>query len=522
MPLAVLGCYWVLLIYQLGAQWSVYDQYNYGWSVPFLCLFLLWRRVHGAPSISPPRPSNLYLPVILLALLYAATRWLHEANPIWRLTSLLWSLEIIGFTLCFLHLAGGWAWLRHFGFPIVFFLVAVPWPSGFENDVVQSLMRLNTGITVELLGWFGVPAMQHGNVIEISNGMVGIEEACSGIRSIQATLMIALFLGEMSRLRFCWRVLLVLGGFLMAFVFNVARTFLLTWVAAAKGMAAIASWHDPAGVTILVACFLALWLMATWLGKRQRAESRRLKTEVSSLSPILRPPVSSPSNFAIPFSTVPVRGLAVALLAWFVLVEAGVEWWYRSHETAVAANDQWTFNAARLGPGFVKAEIPSSIMAQFHSDKNMSGRWRDPMGNDWQFYYFQWLPDPSLKKRVIVQLAKTHGPETCLPAIGMTMKSNLGVVTVPFGGMQFAFRHYLFLAGERPLHVFYAIYEDPGGSAVLANRRRDTASRIAAAVAGSRNDGQRYLEFALSGFEHDADATAEFAKELPTFIEIRK
>src|ERR1022692_2152988 len=51
-PPFVVGCYWAILIYYLGAQWSVYEQYNYGWAVPFLCLYLLWRRVAQASSPS--------------------------------------------------------------------------------------------------------------------------------------------------------------------------------------------------------------------------------------------------------------------------------------------------------------------------------------------------------------------------------------------------------------------------------------------------------------------------------------
>src|SRR5664279_2517098 len=51
-PLCILGCYWAILIYYLGAQWSVYEQYGYGWAVPFLCLYLLWRRVAQASSPS--------------------------------------------------------------------------------------------------------------------------------------------------------------------------------------------------------------------------------------------------------------------------------------------------------------------------------------------------------------------------------------------------------------------------------------------------------------------------------------
>src|ERR1017187_6634308 len=46
-PLCVVGCYWAILIYYLGAQWSVYEQYSYGWAVPFLCLYLVWRKTES-------------------------------------------------------------------------------------------------------------------------------------------------------------------------------------------------------------------------------------------------------------------------------------------------------------------------------------------------------------------------------------------------------------------------------------------------------------------------------------------
>ena len=48
---------------------------------------------------------------------------------------------------------------------------------------------------------------------------------------------------------------LCLGGFAMSFLFNLVRMSLLVWVAASKGIAAIANWHDPAGVTILRGVF---------------------------------------------------------------------------------------------------------------------------------------------------------------------------------------------------------------------------------------------------------------------------
>ena len=137
----------------------------------------------------------------------------------------------------------------------------MPWPSLLESPFIQGLTRAGYGVTTELLGWLGIPAIPHGNVIEVATGVVGIDEACSGIRSFQATLMISLFLGEF----YGWRYSphrSFLAGLVLAFLFNLVRMSLLVWVAAHKGIAAIASWHDPAGVTILVACFFSLW----WLG----------------------------------------------------------------------------------------------------------------------------------------------------------------------------------------------------------------------------------------------------------------
>jgi exosortase/archaeosortase family protein len=140
--------------------------------------------------------------------------------------------------------------------------------------------------------------------------------------------LISLFFGEFFRLTALRRALCVLAGFALSFLFNMARTTLLTWVAAKKGVPAVASWHDPAGVTILVGCFLTLWLTATWLrgkNRKQKAESRSQKSEVGSqgsgmgsTSPRPSPQRGDgalPSTLNSQPSTVPVRLLAIGLLA---------------------------------------------------------------------------------------------------------------------------------------------------------------------------------------------------------------
>jgi exosortase len=534
---AVLGVYWLSLIHQLGAQWSIYEQYNYGWAVPFLCLFLLWQRIlkseiRGQASESSKLHSHLptsvgYLLVALCALLYAPTRFFHEANPIWRLTSLLWALEVIGITLVILYFVFQTSHsalrISHFIFPVCFFLVAVPWPSVIETFLVQTFTHLNVSATVEVLGWFGIPALQHANVIEVATGSVGVDEACSGIRSFQATLMIALFFGEFYRLNWLRRVACVLAGFALSFLFNLARTTLLTWVAAKKGVPAVAGWHDPAGVTILVLCFFTLWLVAVWMGGKQKQKAETLKgvnrsqgAEGGSPTTDHRPLTTAPSTLNPQLST--IRHLAIALLIWFLVVEAGTELWFRSHERIVSGRADWLVNGEAPGSGLMKEQVPAGIRTQFNYDDGFQAAGKDDAGNFWQLYYFRWFPSHSLKNRVAVQLAKTHGPEMCLPAIGMTLKSDLGIITVPVGNRTFAFHEFVFLANEQPLHVFHAIYEDQTGSTVLANRRENTADRLAAALAGSRNDGQSFLEVAVAGPETPEDARTTLQTELQKII----
>jgi exosortase len=520
----VLACYWLAVIHQLGAQWSVFAQYHYGWIVPLLCAYLVFRRLQNSESNqvqvssirdqrSPTRIRESILLLFLSALAYAPTRLLHEANPIWRLTSYLLALEVILLTFAFVNIIGGFPLARRLAFPIFFFLVAVPWPSGIENFLVQLLTRWNVTTTVEFLGLLGVPAIQHGNVIEIGTGMVGIDDACSGIRSLQATFMISLFLGEYYFLSIPRRIICVLAGVACSFPFNVARTSFLTWVGATKGTKAIPLWHDPAGVTILVACFFSLWLLSRLLVGRRCRDAQIFPVDQSGKPDV---PILSTNRLSTSILIASLLGL------WLFLAEVGTEWWYRSHEMESQTSATWGLSSAAAQSGFTDVKISSDVLGQFKADESAHKLWRDGDGNIWQLFYFRWQPSESLENRVAVQLAKTHGPEKCLPAIGMTFNSDLGVITIPVNGIDLAFHQFQFIADGQPLHVFYGLYEDTTGPSVLANRRKDTGSRITAALAGSRNFGQRFLEIAISGPEHPADAKSALARSLSEIITVNK
>jgi len=258
-PLIIaIGCFgslWLEAINHLKGEWSFNPQYAYGWGVPFLALYMFWRRWSTRPT---PAPSGERLGpialIILCAIIFLPIRFVSEANPDWRLLSWAFSVVAVLITTSSVLLAGGWSWLRHFAFPIVFFLVAVPWPTHLEQFVVQHLMSAETAINVSMLNLVGIPAIQQGNVIEVGSALIGIEEACSGVRSLQATLMVSLFLGELYSFKNLARVILVAAGAGLAFSCNLVRTAILVWIGARQGTEAIEKWHDPAGMTILLVC----------------------------------------------------------------------------------------------------------------------------------------------------------------------------------------------------------------------------------------------------------------------------
>lgn len=111
---------------------------------------------------------------------------LQQPNPDWRLLSWLLALEVVALSLCAVYFLGGRPWLTHFAFSICLILTTVPWPRLPEQLITQGLMRATATLTVVSLKFFHIPALRHGSLIEVPTGLVGIDGACSGIRSLQA------------------------------------------------------------------------------------------------------------------------------------------------------------------------------------------------------------------------------------------------------------------------------------------------------------------------------------------------
>src|SRR5437899_9282578 len=175
--------------------------------------------------------------------------------------------------MCALLWSGGVvSWLRHFAFPVAFTLIAVPWVSPLEGPIVQELMRVVAAISSELVALFGIPAQLEGNLIRVTNGLVGVNEACSGVRSLQTSLMIGLLFGELKRLSILRRVMLVVGAIAIALTANFCRAVFLVWIAATENISEVSRWHNIAGYAIVGLVFVGTTILAYLLGRKKPSD----------------------------------------------------------------------------------------------------------------------------------------------------------------------------------------------------------------------------------------------------------
>lgn len=495
----MLGVLWFAVIRILWNDWLYDPQYSYGPLVPLLVLGLLLKRWVDGPSadgITAPARDVAFTIGLVSASCVALLVPLAEANPEWRPLGGLVSIFAIVLTLVLVLMSGGRSWLRHFAFPILFFLIAVPWPRNFEQWVMGNLMAWNTSTTLEVLHWLGYEAASRGNLILLPCGLLGIEEACSGIRSLQSGLMVALFFGELLRLRFSRRLLLVFLSVLAALFGNVLRSSFLAIMASSRGLPAVAAWHDSAGIAALVLTILPLVVSAFLLNQNPPEGSRSIPEKLTGGITINR------------------RCLLLMMLSMMLVASSlvGSEIWFRFHESEGQLMS-WSLGRRGNDLGVSPVAIPEATLRMLFNPEGFSERWMTPSGNLAQVFYFRWPAG-----RISAQAVAMHNPEVCLGTIGMRMKGTLFPVNATVNGFSIPFRAWLFDQNGKDVYVFHAAVEDGGRHGIGQGIPDTMAGRLERVLAGSRNRGERLVEVAFWNLPDEISARTELSHYLKSVI----
>ena len=456
--------WWAWLVWACAGEWTSSADYGHGWLVLPLALYFLWKRAEHAGACDAQtgagdwRGAAARAFVALSVLLVGPLEIVRQTPIHWR--PILWAIGLLaaGNTLAVAWLTGGPRRLRVFLFPSLFMLVGIPWPTFVEGSVSFPLMQAVTGWSVGWLHLLGYPATAAGTTIALPNCTVGVEEACSGLRSLQAALMVGLAAGELARLASWARAALLAVAFAMAIAGNQARVLLLAMAGIGGGHAAVEQMHDSAGYLVLAVLLAGVGLAAWGLGRvgggsrkseggGQRAEGGGWRAEAGG-----RKTDGGFQHFSV--SAFSGRGagawlvFGVAVLA-FLAAHGWFLW-----RASLAPRAVPPMLAPSGGGGFIVDEnVPETILGVLRPDRasyireEAGGKAARVVG-----YHFYWAPREGNANQLY------HRPDACMPGAGWRIDGPVTRETIRIGGRDFAFNVFPFRGPAGPALMLWGSF----------------------------------------------------------------
>ncbi len=299
----LLGCLLVMCLFVISMHyhfWSTISEYSFGYLVPAFAAFVIYDRwplirkgfFKSPDYTSAPLAVQKGTPLldaiafcgILCALFFllagSVSRAGSGANS---LSAMLLSLALSTFGLCSVWLISGIAsgtashsvsarirFTALFLFPALIWLISAPLAPAFEQVLRVFLLSKVTHIVVFFFDFMGTPIIREGTILILPNGCVGVEDACSGIRSLTGCIFAGSFLCAVFLEQLWRKVFLVVAAMILAFVTNIGRSLFLTTWAYNYGSKAIdepafgtdtLSVHDVAGFAVLGITCVGLLLL---------------------------------------------------------------------------------------------------------------------------------------------------------------------------------------------------------------------------------------------------------------------
>ena len=472
----------VLALIPLSAAWRLGTDLGHGWGAPFLAGYLYWERWRLRPAAEGTAPGWAWWAGMAgLVACAVPLRFLLTPYPLWPAAVAAYVLILTAVGLGGAWLWAGWAGVKWVGGPLLVIGGTLPWPGQLEQRLILPLREGMATVAAELSNLGGQPALAAGTSVRLGAGWVGIDEACGGIRSLQAAVMAALFLGEWLRLTAGRRIGLVVAGFAAAVAGNFLRVIFLVWRADA-GEPALHAAHDAAG-WLALAVTLGLTGAAAWRLQRGAASSVETRAEGESRR--------APSRPALCWA-----GVAVAMLVAGELAARG--WYARGEALSRVSVPQWRAQfPSHLGT-FRPLPLAPEAAEMLRADGYEAGSWTGADRRPRSAYFVEWR-----RGQVARFIPFLHNPTVCLPMSGCELVRDSGEIAVRWEGREIPFHTYVFRAMNEEMAVAFTVWDpqrgeplrrmDAGGAAwwaaqwadVRAARQHQPAQLLTLAIFGA-------------------------------------
>ena len=435
----------------LWPEWRQNPDLSHGFFAPLVFALLVWesRRLGPLRWLQPTAATRtLQVALAVGAVAVFAFTGLFAASLGWSHALVLF---LLGVCLACLLLGGltlfadervrvlpfNWVNLT----AILLWVLVAPLPTGTYARLTFGLQASVTTGVMEILQFFGVPARQHGNVIELAHVTVGIADACSGVRSLISCVYAGFFFAAWQVRRPLRRLVLIIVAPLLALGMNFIRSLILTLLAN-RGVDISGTLHDITGFSILGLTAAILAALALWL------ETKDPSPAPSSASP------AGPASPAWPLATLWAGTILVLALAGFFFANS------RSRHGTTEAVPALAEIIPATAPGW-EVRTPddlyqfSGILQTTHLLQRSYLKADGTKGLvELTVYIAYWPPGQTSVSRVA-----SHTPDACWPGSGWNAQPGLSLHrTVPaLDGLALAPAEYRFFHNERgyPQHVWF-------------------------------------------------------------------
>jgi exosortase len=451
--LAALAILAAALVAHLWPEWSRDADLSHGFLAPIASVLLIYLcRSPGARGTLRGRTSMILAAAFGAAAL--AALWTAGLFAV----ALDWTSPLVDFTLaCSFALLGcgavaafadrrvalvpfSWACLA----TAALWPLSSPIPPGTYSRLTSGLQLWVSGGVMHALNILGIAAHREGNIIELARGTVGIEEACSGVRSLVSCVFAGVLFSAALTRRPWARVLIIALSASLALAMNFIRSLTLTLLVNG-GVHVEGAWHDITGYSILAVTAAVLVFVAIALDRAAPAKApvsetgpvppeahstRRLLGPQTVLACVLALSAASLGFFAAnTYSPVPKDASAPDLLAILPSSAAG-----------------WTVQATPGMNRFV-GTLRTDHLAQRTYVRGAAG------GKEQVSLFLAYWSSGQAS----VGLVESHTPDACWPGSGWVAQPiDNPRVALETGGSRLPWaQHRLFVNDGYPQHVWY-------------------------------------------------------------------
>jgi exosortase D (VPLPA-CTERM-specific) len=260
LSLAAWGWLYRTYLPMLVGSWQGED-HSYAWLVPPVVIWLGWTLRERLRRLADERYSAAVFWLLAAAVLFVAGKF----GSIKMLVFFSIWASLVAFT-GFVVGNGGLKALR---MPALVALFAIPLPPFLYNSISFQLRLLSSALAEWMLRLVSVPVFREGNIIDLGLITLDVVDACSGLRYLIPTLLMALLVGWMFLHRNRLRFVLFLLAFPISIFANAFRIMLTGVLARLLGPSvAEGFFHDFSGwlvyVVALVVLIAGCRLLAIW------------------------------------------------------------------------------------------------------------------------------------------------------------------------------------------------------------------------------------------------------------------